>query len=146
MVKCLHYEVIYGCKICSTSPCLYGEKTPSMAACITALINVLEALTFCCKEKKELSVCVLGIKFRANFKYLPSFFLPSSPFSSPHPFSLPPLFSSSLFKLSGPAASFVAALLAMKSVFDGNTMAACRAGPLYSNVTARHYCCISSSK
>lgn len=58
---------------------------------------------------------------------------------TPPSFFLPPLFPWSLFKLSGPAASFVAVLLAVKSVFNGSTMAACRADLLYSNVTARHY-------
>lgn len=48
-------------------------------------------------------------------------------------FFLPPLFSSSLFKLFGPAASFVVVLLAVKSPINGGTMAACGADPLYSN-------------
>lgn len=80
--------------------------------------------------------------FISLFYPLPNFF----PVFPPSPLSLPPLFSSSPFKLFGPAASFVAVLLAVKSAFNGNTMAACRADPLYSNVTACHYHCISSSK
>lgn len=71
MVKCLHYEVIYRCKICSTSPRLYGEKTPSLAACITALINVLEALTFCvCSGNKNSSKLQIS-SFLLFFSHLP---------------------------------------------------------------------------
>lgn len=90
MVKCLHYKVIYRCKICSTSPRLYGEKTPSLAACITALINVLEALTFCCKEKKRAFCVCSGNKNSSKLQISSFFFSPIFPL----------LFSSSLFSSS----------------------------------------------